>query len=75
MTHEVVTVKLSDIQEEYEQIMRSPAGAARDRALSQLMDRMKEAYHIPLMQNPEWESQNRAVIAMYRKLSQSRTTL
>ena len=55
--------------------MRSPAGSARDRALSQLMDRMEQEYHIPALQHPEWESKNKAVIAMYRKISMSRTTM
>lgn len=66
-------MSLAEINEQYEQIMRSPASNARDRALSQLMDRMKEEYHIPLMQDAEWEAKNRAVIAMYRKISISRS--
>lgn len=67
--------RLAEIHEEYEQIMRSPAGPARDRALSHLMDRMKDEYHIPLLQNEDWERENRAVIAMYRKISMSRKTV
>lgn len=66
---------LGELNKEYEQIMRSPAGSARDRALSQLMDRMEQEYHIPALQHPEWESKNKAVIAMYRKISMSRTTM
>ena len=68
-------MNLTELNEEYEQIMRSPAGAARDRALSQLMDRMEQEYHVPALHNPEWESKNKAVIAMYRKISMSRTTV
>ena len=66
---------LAEIEELYEQIMRSPAGDARDRALASLMTNMESEYQIPALHNPEWESRNKAVIAMYRKLSMSRTTL
>lgn len=66
---------LGEINELYEQIMRSPEGEARDRALSRLMTNMELDYHIPSLQNLEWESQNKAVIAMYRKISMSRTTV
>jgi hypothetical protein len=66
---------LAEIEELYQQIMRSPAGEARDRALSRLMTNMEIEYHIPALQSPEWESKNKAVIAMYRKLSMSRTTV
>lgn len=66
---------LAEIEELYQQIMRSPAGEARDRALSRLMTNMEIEYHIPALQNPEWESTNRAVIAMYRKISMSRNTV
>ena len=65
-------MSLAEINEQYEQIMRSPASNARDLALSRLMDRMKGEYRIPLLQDVEWEAKNRAVIAMYRKISMSR---
>ena len=66
---------LAEIEEMYQQIMRSPAGEARDRALSMVMTNMEREYHIPALHDQEWESKNRAVIAMYRKLSESRTTV
>lgn len=66
---------LADIEELYAQIMRSPAGEARDRALSRLMTNMELEYHIPSLQNPEWEQEHKSVIAMYRKISMSRTTV
>ena len=66
---------LVKLHEEYEQIMRSPAGEARDRALGQLMSRMEREYHIPALHTPEWEKEHRPVIALYRKLSMSRTSL
>lgn len=55
--------------------MRAPEGSVRDRLLSDLMDFVKAEFNIPLMQNPEWEQQNKAVIAMYRKISMSRSIL
>jgi hypothetical protein len=66
---------LVEIQELYEQIMRSPEGEARDRVLSRLMTNMELEYHIPALQNHEWESRHKALITMYRKISMSRTTL
>ncbi len=66
---------LTELNEDYEQIMRSPTGDARDRALAQLMDRMEREYHIPALQNSAWEAEHKAVIAMYRKISMSRTTV
>ncbi|GMA66262.1 hypothetical protein NZD89_28845 (plasmid) [Alicyclobacillus fastidiosus] len=64
---------LADINEEYEQIMRSPEGGARDRNLSQLMNKMKHDFHIPPFQSDEWEQNNKDVITLYRKISMSRS--
>ena len=66
---------LAEIEEMYQQIMRSPAGEARDRALAHLMDQMEQEYHIPALESPEWESKHKAIMAMYRKISMSRTTV
>lgn len=65
---------LAELQEQYELIMHSLTGSYRDGALAQLMDRMEQEYRIPVVQNPEWERNNRAIMAMYRKLSVTRTT-
>ena len=64
--------RLAEINEEYEQIMRSPSGEARDRTLGQLMTRLEYEYHIPALHNEKWEQKNRAVIALYRKISEIR---
>lgn len=68
-----MTVSLAEVEGRYEIIMLLPEGAKRDKALSDLMDFVKAEFNIPLMQNPEWEQQNKAVIAMYRKVSMSRS--
>lgn len=66
--------RLSELHEEYEQIMRSPASEARNRALSNLMDKVKAEFGVPLLRNPEWEQKNPAIIAFYRKIGMSRTS-
>ena len=66
-------MELKDFQEEYERIIHSSQTSyQKDRALSELMDQMQRKYKIPLFQKPEWEAKNRKIIAMYRKISQSR---
>ena len=67
--------RLAQLNEEYEEIMRSPKGEARDRALSYLTTKMEKEYQIPTMQNMEWEQNHRSVVALYRKISMSRTTV
>lgn len=51
------------------------AASERDQALSHLMDRIKAEFGVPLLHDPEWERQNKSAIALYRKVSQSRTTV
>lgn len=45
----------------------------KDLKLANLMSEMEVAFNIPMIRKPEWEEENRAVIAMYRKISMSRT--
>lgn len=66
---------LSQINDQYERIMQQSDGQERDRMLAQLMTEMEREYRIPALHNAEWEQKNRAVIAMYRKISMSRTTV
>ncbi|WP_079524965.1 MULTISPECIES: hypothetical protein [Halobacillus] len=46
----------------------------KDRRFATLMTEMEQAFNIPMLKNQEWERENRAVIALYRKVSRSRTT-
>ncbi|WDL99760.1 hypothetical protein [Alicyclobacillus sp. ALC3] len=64
---------LAQFNEDYEQIIRSPVGEARERALSNLMMQMEQKYRIPAVRSVEWERENPAVIAMYRKIAASRS--
>jgi len=68
-------MKLSEYHRQYEQIMKMAPGWERNRRLSELMTMMEKEYRIPLLRDPEWEKKNRAVIALYRKISMSRTMI
>ena len=67
-------VKLSEIEDRYQEIMKQPAGFKQDIQLAALLDVMEEVFHVPALENKVWEQNNKAVIAMYRKISLSRTT-
>lgn len=64
-------MKLSEINKRYEEIMQSD-DQNKCRHLADLMTEMERHYKIPMLQNEEWEKENKAVIAMYRKISMSR---
>ena len=67
---------LSDIEREYEEIMHSElSDYDKDRKLAALMTEMEMEFSIPLLQDTGFEQNNKAIIAMYRKLSMSRQTL
>lgn len=68
-------MKLSEYHRQYEKIMKMAPGWERDRRLAELMTMMEKEYRIPLLRDPEWEKKNRAVIALYRKISMSRTMI
>lgn len=64
---------LTEFNKKYEQIIFS--GASEDRKtrnLAELMTEMERTFKIPALRNKEWESKNRSVIALYRKISISR---
>ncbi|MBG9728002.1 hypothetical protein ABD87_00150 [Lysinibacillus sphaericus] len=66
-------MELKKINQEYENIIHSGlASYVKDKKLSELMTVMEKKYSIPLLKNQEWENQNRKIIAMYRKISESR---
>lgn len=70
-----MTVSLAEVQDRYETIMRLPEGTERDKALSALMDFVQREFSVPLMEDIEWDRKNPSVIAMYRKISISRSIL
>lgn len=66
-------LELKNINQIYENIIHSKlANDVKDQQLAELMTAMEKEYSIPLLRDQEWENQNRKVIAMYRKISESR---
>lgn len=66
-------MNLADINRRYEEILHSEENnSVKTQKLSALMSDMEGYFKIPLLRNSVWESQNRGVIAMYRKVSLSR---
>lgn len=45
----------------------------KDKKLSTLMDILEREFNIPMLRTEEYEKQNRAVIALYRKIARSRS--
>lgn len=45
----------------------------RSLGLAKLMSEMERVFKIPALRSAGWEQDNRAVIALYRKISLSRT--
>jgi hypothetical protein len=64
---------ISQIHQAYEEVIyaieREPF---RSRCLAELMEELETDYKVPALRNAAWESQNRTVIALYRKISMSR---
>ena len=64
---------LKEINNRYEEIIHSDRPEdIKTNQLSMLMTYMEGEFSIPMLRNPEWESNNRKVIALYRKISMSR---
>jgi hypothetical protein len=64
---------LSQINQAYEEIIQGTVTELyRSRRLADLMDEMEREYKVPMIRNESWESQNKVVIAVYRKISMSR---
>ncbi|MCR2820585.1 hypothetical protein [Lederbergia panacisoli] len=65
---------LSEINQAYEEIIHGVSKEPlKSRKLADLMDEMERTYKVPILRNESWESQNRTVIALYRKISMSRS--
>lgn len=57
----------------YEDIIHSDLKVVQtSEALASLMTRMEHDFGIPELHDPEWERDNRAVISLYRIISESR---
>lgn len=65
--------KLHYFNQIYENIMHSDASQEeKDRQLARLMTELEKVFNIPVLRDPEWEKENKAVVALYRKVSMSR---
>jgi len=66
-------MKFSEINRQYEIIMESSESQhIKATKLARLMTDMEGFFSIPMMKNEEYESKNRKVMALYRKISRSR---
>lgn len=63
---------LAEFNKEYEDIIHNLKEPKRSRALADLMTDLEGTFKFPMQSNQEWESKNRSVIALYRKISLSR---
>jgi hypothetical protein len=58
---------------EYEKILYCGlSDEQKDREFSGIMSEMEHEFKIPMIRDEAWERENRAVIALYRKISMSR---
>lgn len=58
---------------EYEKVLHSVlSDKDKDMQYAALMSEMEQAFNIPMLKNEAWEKENKAVIALYRKISMSR---
>jgi hypothetical protein len=65
---------LAEINRTYEEFIYTGAKEPyRSRKLVDLMNEMEREYKVPAARNEVWESQNKTVIALYRKISMSRS--
>lgn len=64
---------LRQINAVYEYIIHSDlSDRIKALKLSKLMMEMERGYGIPMIRDRDWEKENKAVVAMYRKISRSR---
>lgn len=64
---------LKSLNEKYESILHSDlSDNEKSREYANLMTAMEHAFRIPILRCDEWEKKNKAVVALYRKISMSR---
>lgn len=65
--------RLYYLNEIYESILHSDlTDKEKNRQFARLMTDMEREFNIPIIKDVEWEKENKAVIALYRKISLSR---
>lgn len=66
-------MRLSEFNERYEEILHSNAKQAiKNKQLANLMTDMEYEFNIPALRDAEWEKENKPIIELYRKISNSR---
>lgn len=64
---------LAEFNKQYEAIIHSDLSSNRKAVkLADLMTELERTFKIPMIRNEAWEKENKAVIALYRKISLSR---
>ena len=68
-------MNLKRYNDRYEEILHAAEISTenREQLLAQLMTDLEKEYAIPMIRNTEWESNNKSLIALYRKISLSRS--
>ena len=65
---------LQIINEKYESILHSDlTNKEKSRQFARLMTDMEREFNIPVLRDSKWEKENKAVVALYRKISMSRS--
>ncbi len=68
-------IDLKSINVQYETIVHSDISRdEKDKAYTNLVTYMEAHYDIPMLQKAEFEADNSEIIALYQKISTSRTT-
>lgn len=66
--------KLQYFNEIYESILHSDlSDKEKSRKFARLMTDMEKEFNIPVIKDEEWEKQNKPVVALYRKISMTRS--
>lgn len=65
--------RVYDFNRIYEEILHSNMNDdEKSMKFAELMTLMEKEFKIPFLKDNEWESKNKAIIALYRKISMSR---
>ncbi|KAB7704246.1 hypothetical protein F9802_18335 [Bacillus aerolatus] len=65
---------LAEYNQRYETILHGNfSNGDKAKMLASLMTELEQEFEIPTLRNEAWEAENKAVIALYKKVSMSRT--
>lgn len=67
-------MNLAEYNQRHETLIHSDLSTyEKDLKLASLMTELESAFNIPMLRTPEWEQDHKSVIALYRKVSLSRS--